>query len=112
MSASLRPFAVQTVEALRLLGDRIRLARRERRMTEVELAERASIARSTLQKIERGDPGVRIGLVFEAAAMAGVRLFDAEGGRELAERRARIGDALTLLPRAVRAPTRSFDDDF
>lgn len=112
MTRSSRPLAAQTVEALRLLGERVRLARRERRMSESELAERAGIARSTLQKIERGDPGVRIGLVFEAAAMAGVPLFGEADEKGLANRRARVAEALTLLPRAVRSPSRPFDDDF
>ncbi len=58
-----------------MLGAQVRLARKQRRMTEVELAERAGIARSTLQLIEKGDPRVDIGLVFEAAIMAGVSLF-------------------------------------
>ena len=112
VSRSPRPFAVQTVEALRLLGELVRLARRERRMSESELAERAGIARSTLQKIERGDPGVNIGLAFEAAAMAGVSLFGAGDERTLAEHRDRVADRLALLPRAVRPPSRPFDDDF
>lgn len=58
-----------------LLGSQVRLARKQRRMTEVERAERAGIARSTLQLIEKGDPRVDIGLVFEAATLARVSLF-------------------------------------
>lgn len=112
MSRTSRAFAMQTVEALRLFGALVRLARRERRMTESELAERAGIARSTLQKIERGDPGVNIGLAFEAASMAGVALFEADATDDLGERRARVADRLALLPRTVRQHSRKFDDDF
>ena len=112
MSNTPRVLAVQSVEALRLLGELVRLARRERRMSESELAERAGIARSTLQKIERGDPGVNIGLAFEAASMAGVELFGTADVGELADRRVRVAEKLALLPRAVRPPSRPFDDDF
>ena len=65
-----RPYSRLTKEALTLLGAQVRLARKRRRMTEMELAERAGIARSTLQLIEKGDPRVEIGLVFEAATLA------------------------------------------
>ena len=112
MAGNSRSFAPETAEALRLLGELVRLSRGRRRMTESELAERAGIARSTLQKIERGDPGVRIGLVLEAATMAGVPLFGADAADTLAERRERVRDKLALLPRAVRSPARPFDDDF
>ena len=47
--------------ALRKLGQDIRDARRRRRISTEILAERASISRSTLYKIEKGDPGVALG---------------------------------------------------
>ncbi len=47
--------------ALKTLGQDIRDARRRRRISTEILAERASISRSTLYKIEKGDPGVAIG---------------------------------------------------
>ncbi|MCX6606737.1 MAG: hypothetical protein NTV52_24570 [Acidobacteria bacterium] len=46
---------------LRKLGQDIRDARRRRRMPVALLAERASINRVTLGKIEKGDPGVSFG---------------------------------------------------
>jgi transcriptional regulator with XRE-family HTH domain len=58
-----------------LLGREIRLARKQRKMTEADLASRIGIARSTLQLIEKGQPKVEIGLAFEAAALLGVPLF-------------------------------------
>lgn len=48
--------------ALRGLGQDIRAARKRRRIPEAIAAERASISRSTLVKIEKGDPGVALGL--------------------------------------------------
>ena len=48
--------------ALRKLGHDIRDARRRRRIPAAIVAERASISRVTLLKIEKGDPGVAMGL--------------------------------------------------
>lgn len=110
MAPRVRTHSRPTVEALRLLGAQIRLARKKRGLTEAGLAERVGIARSTLQAIEKGEPGVEIGLAFEAAALVGVPLFDPDGG-PLAPHIARIEDTLTLLPRSVR-PRREVKDDF
>ncbi len=48
--------------ALVKLGEDIRNARRRRRIQTQVMAERASITRSTLHKVERGDPGVSLGI--------------------------------------------------
>ena len=47
--------------ALRKLGHDIKDARRRRRIPMAIAAQRASISKPTLIKIERGDPGVAIG---------------------------------------------------
>ena len=47
--------------ALRKLGHDIRDARRRRRIPVAVAAERASISKTTLLKVERGDPGVLAG---------------------------------------------------
>ena len=54
-------------EALSLLAARLELARRERRMTQMELAERAGINVNTLKAVLQGKPQVAIGTVFEPA---------------------------------------------
>jgi len=48
--------------ALRKLGRDIRDARRRRRIPVEVAAERASISRTTLVKLEKGDPGVAMGI--------------------------------------------------
>jgi transcriptional regulator with XRE-family HTH domain len=106
-----RPYSRLTKEALTLLGAQVRLARKQRRMTERELAERAGIARSTLQLIEKGDPRVEIGLVFETATVAGVSLFAPEA-TSLAPQIDRIRDKLALMPQAIRRPIGEVNDDF
>ena len=55
------PLPVPVIRALRKLGQDIRDARRRRRIPAAILAERASISRMTLNKIEKGDAGVYIG---------------------------------------------------
>lgn len=106
-----RTYSRVTREATELLGKLIRLGRKERRMTESELAGRAGISRATLQKIERGDLKCEIGLVFEVATLVGVKLFEAEDAQALSMHLDRINDKLALLPQSVRAAVK-VDDDF
>lgn len=103
-----RTYSRPTLEALTLFGKLIQLARKQRRMTAAELAERTGISRSTLQRIEKGDPKVEIALVFEAAALVGVPLFDGQ----LTERLLRVDDKLALLPKAIHKPAPKLHDAF
>ena len=52
---------VPVARALRKLGHDIRDARRRRRIPVTILADRASVSRTTLNKAEKGDPGVSLG---------------------------------------------------
>ncbi len=52
---------IPVVRALRKLGQDIRDARRRRRIPVAVLAQRASISRTTLSKVEKGDSGVSMG---------------------------------------------------
>jgi len=45
---------------LKILGENLRLARLRRRITSLQLAQRAGISRPTLSKLEKGDPGVSL----------------------------------------------------
>ena len=53
---------IPVTRAIRKLGHDIRDARRRRRIPATILAERASISRTTLHKMEQGDPGVSLGI--------------------------------------------------
>ena len=108
---TLRSYSRLTREALALLGARIKLGRKSRHMSEKDLAARVGIARSTLQKIERGDPTVNIGLVFEAAVIVGVPLFVPDGTR-LAPYLEQVSDKLALLPKSIRTSPNAVQDDF
>ncbi|MDG1416529.1 MAG: helix-turn-helix transcriptional regulator [Maricaulis sp.] len=111
MPASNRSYSKLTKQALILMGQQIKLARKKRKMSEHDLAERAGIARSTLQKIEMGAPQIDIGFVFEAAILTGVPLFEPET-TSLAPQIERIKDRLALMPTYIRKPKREVKDDF
>ena len=106
-----RTYSRATREATELLGKLIRLGRKERKMTENELAGRAGISRATLQKIEHGDLKCEVGLFFEVATLVGVKLFGAEDSQAVSMHLGRINDKLALLPQSVRTSVK-VDDDF
>ena len=110
MAQRIRTYSPLTVEAARLLGARVRLARRERHWTLQELAERVGVTHVTLRKVERGDLTVALGVAFEAAAVLGVPLFHEDPARRSLER-GRVDDRLAVLPQLVRKPAK-VDDDF
>lgn len=101
----------QTLDAARVLGLEIARARRARRWTTEELAERGGVSRTTLRSIERGAPTVAIGTVFEIATLLGLDLFGASP-QQLPEMVARGRDRLALLPARVRRPNEPVYDDF
>ncbi len=92
--------------ALRKLGQDIRDARLRRRIPTAIMAERASISRTTLNKIEKGDPGVSLGNYANVLFVLGMaerlgELADVKTdtvGLELEEER---------LPQRIRGPRRS-----
>ena len=106
-----RTYLRPTRDAAELLGKLIRLGRRERKMTEEDLAGRAGISRRTLQKIERGDLKCELGLVFEVANLVGVKLFGEEGATHLGRTINWVDDKLALLPKRVRSVV-MVDDEF
>lgn len=61
-----------TRRALRKLGQDIRDARRRRRIPMGIMAERASISRTTLHKVEKGDPGVSMGIYARVLFVLGL----------------------------------------
>jgi len=106
-----RTYSPYATEAAHLLGEQIRMARRGRRWSQKELAERAGITPGTLIKIERGDPSVRLGTAFEVASLAGVPLFHADRSRltlDLDRTRARSA----LLSERVRPRRGDVRDEF
>lgn len=107
----MRTYSKYTTEAAKLLGQQIKLGRKQRRWSESELAQRAGISRATLKKIEKGATSTSLGLVFEVATLVGVALFgtDING---LAKMSADADALLTLLPKHTHTPKVKVDDDF
>ena len=52
----------KTEEILRIMGEQIKLARLRRDLTSELVAERAGISRSSLWKVESGNPAVAMGI--------------------------------------------------
>lgn len=106
-----RSYARYTIAAVELLGTLVQLERKSRRMTAQEMADRLGIDRSTLQRLEHGDPKVELGLAFEACAILGIPLFE-ETAQGLTMRLDEAGKRLALLPSRVRSRQLSVSDDF
>lgn len=58
---------------LEQMGENIKLARKRRKLTAVQVAERAGIARSTLYLIEKGDTSVAMGGYFNVLRVLGLQ---------------------------------------
>ena len=106
-----RVYSRYSMAAARLLGNAIQLGRKERKFTSQDLADRAGISRGTLVKIEKGDLRCEIGLVFEVAALVGIKLFDSDEG-QLTMDIDRLNDKIALLPKSIRHVTQIIKDDF
>ena len=50
----------------RTLGERLKVARKRRRISQQELADRAAVSRQTIQRLESGDPAVGLGIFMTA----------------------------------------------
>src|SRR5258708_5480153 len=100
------PLPLPVKRALAKVGEDIRNARLRRRIPTTVMAERAFITRMTLQKVERGDPSVSLGIYAVVLFVLGLtpRLADVadvrsdEVGLQLEEER---------LPRRIRQAGKS-----
>lgn len=106
-----RTYSRYSREAVGLMSKMIRLYRKERKFTTQDLANRAGISRITLQKIEKGDMKCEIGIVFEVAALVGIKLFETDSAT-IGSLEEKIEDKLALLPKSIRTPKRQVKDDF
>lgn len=111
MAKPSRTYSRQNIEAVELLAEMIRAGRIERKITTRDMATRAGVSRTLLQRIEEGDPSCAIGAVFEVAVIAGVPLFETDPDR-LQIHRAALREKLSLLPQHARKSKRVIHDDF
>lgn len=106
-----RTYSRYSREAAALLGALIREARKERKLTAQEVADRAGISRGLMQRIEKGNPKCEIGVVFEVATIVGVKLFDADEAG-LTKHLSATRSKLALLPKSIRKKSKVVRDDF
>ncbi|MEA3452436.1 MAG: helix-turn-helix domain-containing protein [Bacteroidota bacterium] len=58
---------------LEQVGENIKLARKRRKLTTIQVSERASITRKTLYEIEKGNPKVAFGSYFNVLRVLGLQ---------------------------------------
>jgi transcriptional regulator with XRE-family HTH domain len=59
-------------QLLATVGENIKLARKRRKFTTIQVSERAGIDRSTLYQIEKGNPSVSLGAYFNVFRVLGL----------------------------------------
>ena len=109
--AKQRTYSKYAQDAVLLLGEQIKLGRKQRKWTEHNLADRAGISRATLQKIESGEMSPAIGIVFEVAALVGINLFE-QDKLPLSKRIEQTRDKIAVLPKRIQVKTKAVDDEF
>ena len=73
MSSKKQILFPQHKKILEIFGENVKLARKRRNLTAIQVAERADISRNTLYLIEKGNPGVSIGAVFNVFRVLGLQ---------------------------------------
>ncbi len=106
-----RTYSQYAQETAVLMGEQIKLGRKQRRWSEKNLADRAGISRATLQKIEKGEMTCAIGLVFEVATLVAVKLFEPDSV-PLSKHIEHTRDKIALLPQRTKATNQVVRDDF
>ena len=105
MAKKIAPLLPSTSDLLHQFGDRLRLARRRRRLSAKQVAERAGMSPMTLRSLERGGSGVTIGAYLAVMQVLGIEkdmelLAKADPlGRELQDSRMLTGTLPSEQPR-------------
>ena len=106
-----RTYSKHTKNTVLLLSTAIAIARKEQGWSETTVAEKINVSRSTVQRLEKGDLKVGIGLYFEAAWVVGVKVF-APDDESLKQQLIHNKDVLRLLPKSARPSRKVIDDNF
>ena len=110
IEADMANYSRNTLQILHTFGQMIRLARLERKMPQMELAQRLGVSRQTVSALEQGDAKVGIGIVFEAAMIVGIPLL-ATDHNTLEKLSTVVGGLATLLPSRTMG-VKEWSDDF
>lgn len=106
-----RSYARYTIAAVGLLGNLVQLERKSRRMSAQNLADRLGVSRDTVNRLEKGDPKVELGVAFEACALLSIPLFE-EDLDAISHRAGEATSRLALLPKRARTRRVKVDNDF
>ncbi|HHJ19733.1 MAG TPA: XRE family transcriptional regulator [Gammaproteobacteria bacterium] len=105
------PLSSSTLSVLKTLGAMIKAARLERGMSQAELSERLGVSRYTVIALEKGEPKVGVGTVFEAATVVGIPLL-ASDQHEFNKLATTVANLTSILPERGRRKKVTLDDDF
>ena len=89
MRSKKQPLLPKFQKALEKMGENIKLARKRRKLTSIQVAERAGIDRTTLYHVEKGNSSVSLGAYFNVLRVLGLQddflklAADDEFGRKL-----------------------------
>lgn len=100
-----------TQKRIEIMGNMIKLARLEKKISQKELGERIGVSRPTISAIEKGQENVAIGSVFEAAYIVGLPLM-ADDSLQIESSSQAIAKMLKILPTRGRGKKVELDDDF
>jgi transcriptional regulator with XRE-family HTH domain len=70
--STIQPMLPKGQKMLAQVGENLKLARRRRKISTQQLAERAGLSRATLWQIEKGTPSVAIGAYFMVLFVLGL----------------------------------------
>lgn len=103
------PFEVR--KAVSSLGERIRIARIRRRMSQDELALACDISRRTLYRIESGEAGIAVGNIFAVLWKLGLLDSTSVVANPDLDEHGKILES-ARMPQRVRSSASDIDNDF
>jgi len=106
-----KPLSTHTTIVLETLGMMIKAARIESHRSQADLAERVGVSRHTISLLEKGNPNVAIGTVFEAATIVGIPLMG-DDPRQIRRFSQAIATIVQILPSKGFTKKVELDDDF
>ena len=102
---------VHKIRQVQLIGPKIRKMRKERKLTQTELASRIGIQQSDLSRMEKGEYRVSLDTLFRILAEFNVSIsefFDDVNKEQMTPRDVRIMRDLKLLPAEARREVEAF----
>jgi ribosome-binding protein aMBF1 (putative translation factor) len=112
MKSKIRSYSFDVKKTLAILADAIKVGRKQRGMSEQDLADRIGASRSTVRRIEKADPKCEIGVYLEAAHIVGITLIG--DPLEKARLATSVQATLQLLPKRIKTQSKKVElkDDF